>query len=208
MAGHAEQTRAVRTRGRIVESAAGGFAAHGYDGTSLAHVCATAEVTMGALTFHFPTKASLARAVCASGLRRAHEAVAGEDNGGPPLRSVGRAVLALSVLLSEEDSVKAAARLAAEQPSLQVDWHGSWFASVRAQLYQAQALRELRPGVDPETATVLVASLVAAVQTGLLPAADPRRDGAPSPVAEQVTRLWQSLLGGIGSPPGNAVRWH
>ncbi|MYV40976.1 TetR family transcriptional regulator [Streptomyces sp. SID1328] len=198
-----EQMRAVQTRGRIITSAAGEFAAHGYNGTSLSRVCATAEVTMGALTFHFPTKVSLAQAVCSCGVRRAREAVALEDGRSDgPLGSVGRVVLALSVLLSEEDTVRATARLAAEQPSLQVDWCDGWLSLVRARLSQAQAREELRPGVDPNTASVLVTSLIAAVQTGLLSAHGVRGEGVVLPVAEQVAALWTSLLRGIGSPTG------
>ena len=52
-------TKAVRTRQRILASAAREFAARGFDGTSLRQVAAGADLTLGSLYFHFATKADL-----------------------------------------------------------------------------------------------------------------------------------------------------
>lgn len=57
------QERAERTRRAVLAAAAREFADHGFAGTSLSRICGAAGVTMGAVTFHFATKAELADAV-------------------------------------------------------------------------------------------------------------------------------------------------
>lgn len=49
----------MRTRERIIDSAAREFAWRGYDGTSLRHVAAGAGLKLGSLYFHFATKDEL-----------------------------------------------------------------------------------------------------------------------------------------------------
>lgn len=62
-----QQQRAERTRRRIVAAAAEEFAETGYPSATLHRIARGAGVTMGALTFHFPTKAALAQAVRQAG---------------------------------------------------------------------------------------------------------------------------------------------
>jgi TetR/AcrR family transcriptional regulator, cholesterol catabolism regulator len=52
-------TKAARTRQRILASAAREFATRGFDGTSLRQVAAGANLTLGSLYFYFATKADL-----------------------------------------------------------------------------------------------------------------------------------------------------
>src|SRR5436309_8618682 len=59
----ARQERAVRTRRTILEAAGAVFDEYGYTSTTIALVLERADVTKGALYFHFPSKESLARAV-------------------------------------------------------------------------------------------------------------------------------------------------
>ncbi|MEW2040835.1 TetR family transcriptional regulator [Streptomyces sp. NPDC005534] len=64
------QERAVRTREALIEAAARLFDRDGYEVTSLAAVTAKAQVSAGALYFHFATKADLADAVTHAALSR------------------------------------------------------------------------------------------------------------------------------------------
>lgn len=59
----AQQERAIRTRRAILEAAGAVFDEHGYTSTTIAMVLERADVTKGALYFHFPSKESLAQAV-------------------------------------------------------------------------------------------------------------------------------------------------
>ncbi|MFI0241413.1 TetR family transcriptional regulator [Streptomyces sp. NPDC016845] len=204
MAGHSNQARAALTRERVVRSAAAEFAEHGYDGTSLSRVCKAAGVTMGALTFHYPSKASLAQAVCAAGIEATRAVVEEADRRGlTPLQSVGGMVGAIAALLSDDCVARAAARLSRERPALRADWRAGWLPLVRARFRQAEVLDQLRPGTRPESAALLVGSLVAGVEAGLLPR--PRRATLPPPTAqEHLDELWQTALQGIGTLHGRA----
>ncbi|WP_328631457.1 TetR/AcrR family transcriptional regulator [Streptomyces sp. NBC_00356] len=199
-----EQARAARTRQRLVHNAAAEFAQRGYEGTSFARVCKAAGVTMGALTFHFPTKTSLAEAVCAEGIEGTRASVDDADRGaGSPLQAVGRIARAAAGALGEQPAAQASARLSREQPSLGLNWRDAWLPLIRTRLYQAQKLDELRPGTRPETATLLVASLVAGLEAGLLPQLGELLLLSSAP-QEQLAELWQLTLRGIGTatPPG------
>ncbi|MER5374732.1 ScbR family autoregulator-binding transcription factor [Streptomyces sp. NPDC002553] len=59
----ARQERAIRTRRAILEAAGAVFDEYGYASTTIAMVLERADVTKGALYFHFPSKEALARAV-------------------------------------------------------------------------------------------------------------------------------------------------
>jgi AcrR family transcriptional regulator len=196
MAGQTGQSRATRTHDRLVENAAAQFALRGYDGTSFARICEAAGVTMGALTFHFSSKAALAQAVCTTGIEATRAAVGDADQrGGTPLQSVGNVTQALAALLREQSVAQAAARLSREQPSLQMDWRGSWLPLVRTRLRQAEALKQLHPATQPESAALLVNSLVAGVEMGLL---SEHGDALP-PAPGRPVELWQTALRGIGA---------
>lgn len=200
MAGHPGQARAALTRERLVRNAAAEFAVHGYDGTSLSRVCKAAGVTMGALTFHYPSKALLAQAVCSAGIEVTRAVVERADGQGKtPLQSVGGVVGALAALLNDDGVARAAARLSRERPVLRTDWRDSWLPLVRARLHQAEVLDLLHPGTRPESAALLVGSLVAGVEAGLLPR--PRQTPPHPPTAqEHLTELWHTALQGIGAP--------
>ncbi|MFF2363757.1 ScbR family autoregulator-binding transcription factor [Streptomyces sp. NPDC058122] len=59
----AQQERAVRTRRAVVEAAAAVFAERGYAAATIAEILERADVTKGALYFHFGSKEALARGV-------------------------------------------------------------------------------------------------------------------------------------------------
>jgi AcrR family transcriptional regulator len=50
------QNRSEETRGRIVQSALGLFAAKGYEATGVAEICTASDVSKGAFYHHFPSK--------------------------------------------------------------------------------------------------------------------------------------------------------
>ena len=71
----AEQERAVRTRERLIGSAAETFCREGFAVASLSVISAQAGVSSGALHFHFAGKAALADAVESAEYRCAKGAV-------------------------------------------------------------------------------------------------------------------------------------
>ncbi|MFF2956052.1 TetR family transcriptional regulator [Kitasatospora sp. NPDC057965] len=142
-----KQERAQQTHRALLHAAATEFDRHGYAGTSLARVSQTAGVTMGALTFHFPSKAALADAVRteAAALTRAAVARApGPD--GQLDTGVVELLDTLTRLLDEEPSVRAAARLTWEQPESAGNWHAGWSPDLRDRLARE---RSTAPAADP-----------------------------------------------------------
>ncbi|WP_030989198.1 TetR/AcrR family transcriptional regulator [Streptomyces sp. NRRL WC-3744] len=196
------QERAERTRGRLLEAAAREFSLQGYSGTSLQRISRCAGVTMGALTFHFPTKPALAEAVHARGSEITREAVARtgaeppEEPGHPLLQRVIRISHTVAALLCKEPTVRAAGRLTREGAPGPADWTDSWLPDVRGLLDQASREKELRTGVDPEIVALLLRYLI----LGVLDSPQPT-EGCASHLA-RLNAVWAVLLTGL---IGNAV---
>lgn len=68
----ARQERAVRTRRAVIEAAAHVFAERGYAAATIAEILDRAEVTKGALYFHFSSKEALARGVIEAQVSDSH----------------------------------------------------------------------------------------------------------------------------------------
>ncbi|MFD6339056.1 TetR family transcriptional regulator [Streptomyces sp. NPDC060131] len=203
------QERAERTRRAMVHAAAEEIDRGGYHGASLASISRSAGMSMGALTFHFPTKDRLVETVQAlsvSMVRETVEAVeamdaAGSVAGAASVRapSLGRArelILAISRLLAGEPVVRAAVRLGWERPSRE-DWTASWLPRVGELLVQAHADGDLRQDADPETVTALAAGLVQGLHCRMGAGADAHES------LGQLTRILDVILRSLSAPgPG------
>lgn len=89
-------SKAARTRRRILESAAHELARHGYGGTSLRKVAAGAQLQQGSLYFHFGSKDELVAATLAEGIDLAMRRIA-DAIGDLPAEADGRARLEAAV---------------------------------------------------------------------------------------------------------------
>ncbi|NMO05277.1 TetR/AcrR family transcriptional regulator [Gordonia sp. TBRC 11910] len=69
------ETKATRTRRRILAAAAHEFAQHGYGGASLRRIADAADLKVGSLGFHFATKDELVAATLRDGVDSAREAL-------------------------------------------------------------------------------------------------------------------------------------
>ncbi|CAL9623357.1 A-factor receptor protein [Streptomyces sp. enrichment culture] len=193
------QERAVRTRRLLLQAAAAEFADNGYEGTSFARICALAGISMGALTFHFPTKGRLAEAVHEQGCDAAGAAVEQVfSQQGSALRGVVEATLCLARLLEKEPLVRAAARLARELPGSADGWCRVWHPTVCRLLHRAAATGELRPDADREVVLQLVAHLVAGTEW-YVRARSSWPDGTTGTADEQLARIWQLALPAIAA---------
>lgn len=133
----AKQERALRTRDALIRSAAAQFDRDGYIGASLARIRDGAEISMGALTFHFSTKAELADAIEKSARTMVAEVV--EQVSARKAPSLGLAVeltLELARLLEREEVVRAAARIARERPG-SPEWSSTWVPRLRQKIGRA-----------------------------------------------------------------------
>ncbi|KGI81426.1 hypothetical protein IL38_10760 [Actinopolyspora erythraea] len=185
------------TRAHLLHSAAREFGHQGYAGASLQEVSRSAGVSMGALTFHFPTKNALATAVIEVGNAEARQVVdhtTGTE--ADPLAAVARLTRDLAELLSRSPMVRAAARLENEQGGPNGGWGVLWEASVGRMLERARQRQELNSGIEPETVVQLTTHLLygAAVILHSRPAADE---------AEALARIWNAVLQGARVPAAN-----
>ncbi|MDO0939366.1 TetR/AcrR family transcriptional regulator [Streptomyces sp. DG2A-72] len=194
-----KQQRAARTREALVQAAAAAFDCVGYEAASLAQVSKSAGISMGALTFHFPTKEQLAAAVQARGAcvtRTAVEKITTEQD--RPLRSAIELTLEVARLLDEDVSVRAAARLTRECPNAAPSWTSVWLPAV-GDLLDRASQDELRPGADPQTILTLTAHLITGTENYIrrCASAPEQRESAQ----DQLYRVWQVVLPGISQGP-------
>lgn len=157
------QERAERTRELVVRAAAACFGARGFAATSLGDIVERAEVSKGALYFHFSSKATLAEAVAARsgadwrGIMRGARAP-----GLPVLQELIDVTHSLARRLRYDVVFRAGLRLGddsgpggARCPSP----YRSWERALELLLARSARRGELLPGLDPgQTARMLTAT--------------------------------------------------
>ncbi len=202
------QQRSERTRAALITAAAEHFDAAGYAATSLAQVCKTANTSIGAITFHFPSKVELANAVEQEGSARAQAVL--ESVGAAellPLDKVVELTLAFAGLLETDTTVRAALRLAREHRGADALTQ-AWLPVVAALTRQASAQEEIRKGVRPQDVADLAEYLTRGAEAQLR-SQDPS-DGDASPPVQRLRQVWQLALDGVRStepvpvPPATA----
>ncbi|MGW3269315.1 TetR family transcriptional regulator [Streptomyces sp. NPDC001056] len=190
-----KRERATRTRANLVLAAARNFDRHGYDGTSLAAVCGDAGISMGALTFHFRSKAALAAAVAEEGVGELQRTRAARPRTGRPLQDLSALVLAVAATLHRSVHARSAARLIAEGHVVS-DWPADWRGEVEGLVECAWESGALNEEVEPGTAAQLVRHLVAGVVI------DARASGGrPDPAPSDFADVWRAVLTGLAAGP-------
>ncbi|MFE0253815.1 ScbR family autoregulator-binding transcription factor [Streptomyces sp. NPDC059010] len=189
----ARQERAVRTRRLILEAAGAVFDEHGYSATTISMVLERAEVTKGALYFHFPSKESLAQAVLDEQVSLG--AV-------PPqpckLQELIDMTFVFGRRLLRNSLLKGSVRLAVDQSAPPgVDHSGpfrQWVEHLVVVLEQARTQGELLPTVQPRKTVELLVGAFAGIQL-MSRALTDRED-----LAERISVLWEHLLPSIAVP--------
>ncbi|MFF7978848.1 TetR family transcriptional regulator [Streptomyces sp. NPDC007901] len=211
-----KQERASRTRRALLTAAAEEFDRLGYAGASLGGIARAAGISLGALTFHFPSKQELSTAVREEGCAATRALVARtRARRDPPVQCVVSLTLGLVELLQKNPSVRAAARLDREAADARHSWRGVWTPLIHERLrgtpdagasaeVSADTVPGASPGAFPVTdsaaLTVLAVLLVCGTEATL-----PRRD-SPDPDSEQdnsalLARVWRQILP-QAAPPG------
>ncbi|WP_043665040.1 ScbR family autoregulator-binding transcription factor [Streptomyces xylophagus] len=153
-----KQDRAIRTRHTILAAAASVFEERGYQAATISEILAAANVTKGALYFHFKSKEELAQGVLAG---------QDQDLAVPDRPCKTQELVDTSMLhayrLQTDPMVRAGVRLTLDQCADGLDracpFH-RWINIVTDLLDKAQKQGELLPHVTPaETAEVLVGAI-------------------------------------------------
>ncbi|MFI8370358.1 ScbR family autoregulator-binding transcription factor [Streptomyces sp. NPDC085466] len=192
-----KQERAVRTRAGLVRSAAAEFDRDGYAGTSLSQISKAAGVSMGAVTFHFASKADLAEAVREEGravTRVTLERVTAERTSA--LRAVVDLTVELTRLMERDVVVRAGARLARELGE-GGSWSDVWLPTVRDLLDEAHRAGQLRDGAPPEDVTILVEYLTGGAEAS--PHSRPGAENEPEGPVGRLNRVWRVALAGVSA---------
>jgi AcrR family transcriptional regulator len=191
------QDRAARTRRLVLEAAAREFDSSGYRGSSLSRITRAAGTSVGALTFHFPSKQELAGAVRAQGYAATSAAVAQVSaRQEPALRAVASLGVALTELLEEDVVVRAAARLSREDPACAPQWTSAWWPAVEDRLRSPGGART---PAEARALASLAAFLVLGAENDIR-----RRTACPAAPqgrpAQRVAHIWELVLRGLAAP--------
>jgi AcrR family transcriptional regulator len=152
-----KQDRAIRTRHTILTAAARIFEERGYQAATISDILTAANVTKGALYFHFKSKEQLAQGV-----------LAGQDLGPAipdrpcKIQELVDTTMLHAYRLQTDPMVRAAVRLTLDQRADGLDRSGPFLrmsTAARELLEKARTQGELLPHVIPaQTADVLVGS--------------------------------------------------
>ncbi len=181
-----ERTR--RTRRRLLLAAAGLFGEAGYHGASVSDILAAAELTKGALYFHFPSKYALAEALLTE-VERSWAAVL-DEIAGRGLDPVWRLLVETDAYVARwmYDPLVRGASQALDDPelvALRTRWFEPWEAGTVERLDDAAGADLLMTEVDPRRA----ARAVVAVAWGNYSLAD-----GPDDLWARMTEFWEGLL--------------
>ncbi|MFJ9216980.1 ScbR family autoregulator-binding transcription factor [Streptomyces sp. NPDC102383] len=142
-----QQVRAIRTRIALIRSAATLFEERGYTRTRLADISSGAGVSVGALHFHFDSKAAMSGAVQQAARRRFLQAIrATQRDQSDTLQQLINASHAIAGLLRNDVVVRAGLRVGHDETAPgSVDLREDWEAFVRHRLARAASQGVLRP---------------------------------------------------------------
>ncbi|MGG7571046.1 ScbR family autoregulator-binding transcription factor [Streptomyces sirii] len=187
----AKQERAIRTRRACLVAAAEIFNECGYEAATIAAIIDRAQLTRGALYFHFTSKEELARGVLA-------EAVTTEGLVPQPLKLQEWADIALLLAhrLPREPLLSASIRLSVDSKArgmFGTRWP-DWIELVGKVLLEAKERGELLPHVDPaDTARLFVGAW-----TGVQLVSEVMPEGRD--LSREISRLLELILPNIAVP--------
>ncbi|MFJ3232026.1 ScbR family autoregulator-binding transcription factor [Streptomyces sp. NPDC086787] len=148
----ARQLRAEQTRATIITAAADLFDRHGYESTSLSDIVEHAQVTKGALYFHFAAKEDLAHAIMEIQSRISRQVLRDvESRGCTSLESLMRTTFGIARLAVDGPIPRAGLRLAtaevAVRPPLSHPF-AEWLELATRKLVGAVKESDLHPDTD------------------------------------------------------------
>lgn len=166
----ARQARGIRSKQKLLDAAGVEFLRRGFAAATMKEMAAQADLTTGAIMFHFPSKEALAREVIiageivAQGVRDRYPTAATGDM--LHLTALVELLREWAALIKTNPVVGGAIRLIIERPEFVSDEYESWalwVTKITAMLEPAHAVGELDPAID----TVELADYIAETFTGL-----------------------------------------
>jgi len=191
------QARSEATRRKIIASAVELFNEIGYPATGLGDIIDRAEMTKGALYYHFDSKESLATAIIEEGsanLMHAFRSIT--ESSAPTLESMIHGVFVVADLLSTDKVARSGTQLLrafGEFNDAAAHTYQGWLIEMAARARRAIDEGDLRADLDPEA----VGETIVATMLGAELLSNATSAGVD--VLERVARTWQILLPAIVS---------
>jgi AcrR family transcriptional regulator len=192
------QARSEATRRKIISSAVELFIEIGYPATGLGDIIERAEMTKGALYYHFESKESLATAIIEEASARLVDAFrAINASSAPALECIIHGVFVVADLMSTDQIARCGTQLLrafGEFNDVAARTYVEWVAEMTERTAQAIAEGDVRDDLDPQAVgetivgSMLGAELLASATT------------AGADVLSRVARTWQVLLPAIVNP--------
>jgi AcrR family transcriptional regulator len=186
------QARSEATRKKIVSAALDLFAEVGYHATGLGDIIERAEMTKGALYYHFDSKEALATAIIEEGANTALTAFRniGEPSA-PALENMIHGVFVVADLIRTDKMVRTGAQLLrafGEFNEATVLAHGDLLAEMVTQARRAIVEDDLRDDLDPKT----VGEVIVGAMLGAELFSNVSSGGAD--LIDRIARTWSLLL--------------
>jgi AcrR family transcriptional regulator len=189
------QARSEATRRKIITSAVELFNEIGYPATGLGDIIERADMTKGALYYHFDSKESLATAIIEEGSAHLVEAFRRiTASSAPALESIIHGIFVVADLLSTDQIARSATQLLralAEFNEAAARTYGGWVAEMTERTRQAIEEGDLRDDLDPQA----VGETIVGSMLGAELLANATTAGAD--VLQRVERTWKVLLPAI-----------
>ena len=186
------QARSEATRRRIITSAVELFNEIGYPAAGLGDIIERAEMTKGALYYHFDSKESLATAIIEEGSAHLVEAFRSiPASSAPALEGIIHGVFVVADLLSTDQIARSATQLLrafGEFNDAAARTYGGWVAEMTERTRQAIDEGDLRGDLDPQA----VGETIVGSMLGAELLANATSAGADT--MSRITRTWKVLL--------------
>jgi AcrR family transcriptional regulator len=189
------QARSEATRTKIITSAVELFNETGYPATGLGDIIERAEMTKGALYYHFDSKESLATAIIEEGSAHLVEAFRSIiTSSAPALEGIIHGVFVVADLLSTDQIARSATQLLrafGEFNEAATRTYGGWMAQMMQSTRQAIDEGDIRGDLDPQA----VGETIVGSMLGAELLANATTAGAD--ILARVARTWKVLLPAI-----------
>jgi AcrR family transcriptional regulator len=194
----ARQARAGVTRRKIITAAVDLFAEIGYPATGLGEIIERADMTKGALYYHFDSKEALAEAIIAesgASMLAAFQNIT--ETSSPALENLIHGLFVVCDFTRTDRVADIGLHLLQTFAGINdttARVYASWLDAISAQLHRAAAEGDLREGLDPGAVADVVLSALLGAE------ALTRAGTSGTDLRERLVRTWDLLLPALVEP--------
>ncbi|MBS1694671.1 MAG: TetR/AcrR family transcriptional regulator [Actinobacteria bacterium] len=189
------QARSELTRRKIIASAVDLFSEIGYPAAGLGDVIDRAEMTKGALYYHFDSKAALATAIIVEGGTDVLDTFRTiSESSSPALENIIHGAFVVADFLAADKRARVSVQLLRAFGGFNEaagSIYAAWIDELAVTAARARAEGDIRPDLDP--------ACVAEVILGVLLGAELLSHARSADLREGMTRAWETLLPAIAS---------